>query len=380
MERAAKRFYGFINLISRRCSAYARPCLWVSRYKRARSPSTREADGEATALANCDGIIAHFPLGEHTEQIKATGLPIVDLTGEHENDKVIISVDVNTKRIGAMVAERFLQRGFTNFAIFNISDNRFGRHLADGFTAALEQAGHVCTSLLRRQSLTPREEKSLAEKQLPKWAAALPRHTGVFCHHDIMADQLLNACMKIGRNVPGDIAIMGLSNDVSVCSFAPVTLSSVDENQRELGYAAIRVLAHVIDHPVRPKKRHTFLVRPGEIYERESTAVYPLDPPWLANVLLKLDENINRNFTTPELAEMAGVSQSTLQTAFNKAFGMSAGKYMASTRMREARRLLSTGQLTAKEVAARMNFSSLNYFCYAYQKFYGHPPRKDWRT
>jgi len=331
----------------------------------------------ANAFANCDGIIAHVPLGERTEQIKATGLPIVDLTGEHEDDKVIISVDVDAKRIGAIVAEKFLQRGFTSFALFNISDNRFGRHLANGFTATLEQAGHGCTTLLRRQLLTAREEKSLTEKQLPKWAAGLPRHTAVFCHHDIMADQLLNACMKIGRNVPGDIAIMGLSNDVSVCSFAPITLSSVDENQRELGYAAMRILAHVIDHPVRSKKRRTFLVRPGEIYERESTAVYPLDPPWLANVLLKLDENLNRDFSTPELAEMACVSQSTLQTAFNKAFGMSAGKYTTSIRMREARRLLSTSQLSAKEIAARMNFSSLNYFCYAYQKFYGHPPKAD---
>ena len=331
----------------------------------------------ATAFANCDGIIAHVPLGERARQIKATGLPIVDLTGEHEDDKVIISVDVDARRMGAIVAERFLQRGFTNFALYNISDNCFGRHLADGFTATLNQAGHSCTTLLRRQILTPREGKSLAERQLPKWAASLPRHTAVFCHHDIMADQLLNACIKIGRDVPGDIAIMGLSNDVSVCSFAPVTLSSVDENQRGLGYAAMRVLAHVIEHPVRPKKRRILRVHPGEIYERESTAVYPLDPPWLANVLLKLEENLNRDFTTPELAEMAGVSQSTMQTAFNKALGMSAGKYMTSIRMREARRLLSTGQFCAKEIAARMNFSSLNYFCYAYQKFYGHPPRKD---
>lgn len=112
----------------------------------------------------------------------------------------------------------------------------------------------------------------------------------------------------------------------------------------------------------------------------KTPAVFPLDPPWLANVLLKLDENLNRDFTTPELAEMAGVSQSTLQTAFNKAFGMSAGKYMTSIRMREAKRLISTGQLSAKEIAVRMNFSSLNYFCYAYQKFYGHPPRKDCRN
>lgn len=333
----------------------------------------------ATAFLNCDGIITNIPLGERTEQIKATGLPIVDLTGEHEDDEVIISVDVDAKIMGTMVAERFLQRGFANFAIYNRSDHCFGRHLADAFTATLEKSGHGCITLLRRPSLTPRETKALIEKQLPKWVADLPRHTAVFCHNDTMANQVLNACMKIGRDVPGDIAIMGCGNNVSTCSFAPVTLSSVDENQRGLGYAAMRVLAHVIDNSVRPKKRRTFRVHPGEIYERESTAVYPLDPPWLANILLKIDENPNQDFYAPELAKMAGVSQSTLQTAFNKTLGMSAGKYMNFIRMREARRLLSIGQLTAKEIAARMNFSSLNYFCYAYQKFYGHPPRKDHR-
>ena len=58
---------------------------------------------------------------------------------------------------------------------------------------------------------------------------------------------------------------------------------------------------------------------------------------------------------------------------------MSVNKYILSVKMREAKRLLTTGQLTAKEIAARMNFSSLNYLCYAYQTFYGHPPRKDHR-
>ena len=57
-----------------------------------------------------------------------------------------------------------------------------------------------------------------------------------------------------------------------------------------------------------------------------------------------------------------------------KAFGTTAGKYITSVKMREAKRLLDENQLNVKEVALRTGFSSPQYFSHAYHDFYGHSP------
>ncbi len=92
-----------------------------------------------------------------------------------------------------------------------------------------------------------------------------------------------------------------------------------------------------------------------------------------------LDDNLNKNFTVPELAKIAGVSQVTVQNAFKKAFGMSASKYMTSIKMREAKRLIGMKKFSLKEIASMLKFSSPTYFGYAYESFYGHPPSADLR-
>ena len=72
-----------------------------------------------------------------------------------------------------------------------------------------------------------------------------------------------------------------------------------------------------------------------------------------------------------------GVSQTALQKSFRKAFGTSVGKYILSTKMCAARRLLGEEGLSVKEVAARTGFATPNYFCQTYRAFYGHPPSSD---
>lgn len=334
-----------------------------------------------TFFANCDGILlfAGIHIGAITERLKATGLPIIDLSGEYEDDEQIISADTDGYKMGALAAERLLRRGFTNFGIYGCSGRRFNGYLSDGFYATLEKSGYDSSIFLRPETVLSTAEKKSHHKKLQKWVKQLPCHTAVFCHADTMARDLVNVCLKSGRDVPNDIAIMGSGNFIFDCSLSEITISTVDENLQGLGYAAMRIMAHLIDHPVKPRKRPVFRVPPIGVIERESTCVYPVNPPWLAKLLLMLDDSLNRNFTVPELAKISGVSQVTVQKAFKKAFGMSASKYMTSIKMREAKRLIGMKKFSLKEIASMLKFSSPTYFGYAYEAFYGHPPSADLR-
>ena len=315
-----------------------------------------------------DGIIANVCSRAVIGQVKEAGVPVVDLSGQMEDDPEFISVDQDPVKLGTMVAERFIQRGFTSFAYYGIPDNRFCEHHARAFTATVEKARRRCSTFFRYR-LSAETRKPFRE-----WVASLPPHTAVFCMNDSMAEDLLKFCLQLGRAVPDDIAIMGEGNEVALCTCQPVTLSSIDDNWRGLGYAAMRIMANVLKNPVAPKRRRVFRVPPGSIVERESTAIYPVDPPWLADALSLLDTGIDRPLTTADLAEAAKVSQPTLQAAFHKTFGTSAGRYILSVKMREAKRLVDEGYLTVKEIAARIGFTSRSYFSRTYSEYYGRPP------
>ena len=195
--------------------------------------------------------------------------------------------------------------------------------------------------------------------------------------NDIRVQHLIQTCLELGRAVPDDIAVMGQHNDIAICTCSPVTITSIDANMRGVAYAAMRILDHAIDHPLRPKRRPAFRVRPVGIVERESTATYPVNPPWLAEALLLLDSNLDKPISAADLANAAGVSQTALQKSFRKAFGTTVGKYILSMKMQTAKRLLCEEDLSVKEVAARTGFSTPNYFCQTYHAFYGHAPNRD---
>ena len=327
-----------------------------------------------------DGIIINL-CAENTRKLLRTlngeMLPIVD-TGAEIKDPSLIRVDIDIVREGTVAAEWFLRRGFRNFAycgFHGVGTYPFNDILESAFAAAVEKAGHQC--LMFNMPPVTNEDKHylrILQRALDKWVATLPPRTAVFCVHDRRAVMLAQACLTCGRAVPDDIAIMGRNNDITTCVCAPVPITSINSNLEGQGFAAMRLLADAIEHPVAPKLRPVFRVPPLGIVERESTAVYPVDPPFLAKALLLLDETMEQPLSATAIAKTVGVSSTTLRAAFRKVLGTSLGKYALSVRMHEAKRLMMEERFSVKEVADRTGFSSQAYFCYAYRAFYGHPP------
>ncbi|MBQ3807384.1 MAG: substrate-binding domain-containing protein [Kiritimatiellae bacterium] len=330
-----------------------------------------------------DGIIINL-CAENTRKLlntlNGTKLPIVDTSAEVE-DPALIRVDIDLVREGTMAAEWFLRRGFRNLAycgFHGVATYPFSDILEGAFAAVAKRAD--CQYMTFNMPPVTGKDKQyirIVQRALDKWVATLPPRTAVFCIQDRRAVMLTQACLTCGRAVPDDIAIMGRTNDITTCVCASVPISSIDENLEGQGYAAMRILAEAIEHPVAPKLRPVFRVPPLGIVERESTVVYPVDPPFLAKALLLLDENMEHPVSATELAKEVGVSSTTLRTAFRKVLGTSLGKYALSVRMREAKRLMMEERFSVKEIATKMGFSSQAYFSAAYRAFYGHPPSAD---
>ena len=337
---------------------------------------------DKNAFAECDGIFTNAYSEKIIGYITAAGLPIVRLY-DYPKRPDMIDIGFDDRKIGTMAAEWFLRRGFKSFAYCGNRGSNDSDAVEKAFASTVAKAGFECAvfdepAIMRRKKY--HRTINILQRCLDKWIKTLPPHTAVLCLHDFRASHFLEACLRNGRAVPDDIAIMGQYNDIAFCTCAPVTITSIDVNARAMGEAAMRILESAIDNPVGPKLRRTYFVPPAGIVERESTAVYPVNPPWLAKILLLLDKNLDSSISAMGLAKAAGVSHTSLERAFRKAFGTTAGKYITSVKMREAKRLLDENRLPLKEIAKRTGFSSPQYFSHAYHDFYGHPPSQSRNT
>lgn len=103
-------------------------------------------------------------------------------------------------------------------------------------------------------------------------------------------------------------------------------------------------------------------------------------PPDLRNALEYINQNLSRNLTLPELCRAAGYSSATLTRKFQRSFRKSPMEYFLDRKMEKARELLMNQIYSVKQVAALLNYSSLQYFSSQFSQRFGVSPSKIMRN
>ena len=332
-------------------------------------------------FAGFDGIIARAADAATVRKIRASGLPTVDTSNELKVPQ-FISVGPDDAAIAVTAAEFFLGRGFTNFAYCGFRGMTFSDVRRKAFAGRLADAGFGVCEFAFPEPMT--DDFLYREKlddmriigRIGTWAKTLPSRTAVFCANDMRAYQLIRAATAESLRIPHDLAVLGCDNDNLICLFSSVPLSSIDTNAYGVGFAAARVLHAAMQDPSTAQKRHhkPFYVAPGELIERASTEFYPISPAWLSDLLVFIDRNIANPLSASDVVAHSGRSYPTIEKAFAQAFDETIGQYITRTKMNEAKRLIALGKHSSKEIASLTGFSSPQYFCNAYRRFFGHSP------
>lgn len=77
---------------------------------------------------------------------------------------------------------------------------------------------------------------------------------------------------------------------------------------------------------------------------------------------LRIREELESNLTIQEIAEDLGVSYSNFRKLFKEYTGLSPSGYQQDLKLQRAKELLSTTNMSVKEIAYRLNFDSPDYF------------------
>ncbi|HQC53487.1 MAG TPA: helix-turn-helix transcriptional regulator, partial [Lentisphaeria bacterium] len=94
----------------------------------------------------------------------------------------------------------------------------------------------------------------------------------------------------------------------------------------------------------------------------------------LTQIKQYLDDYYWREITLDDLGKMTHYSPGHLNAIFLRHFGQPIYTYLCQVRLRHAARLLQSGRMSIKNVAAAVGFQDQCYFSRYFRKHFGYPP------
>jgi LacI family transcriptional regulator len=302
-----------------------------------------------------DGIICLLHKEpELYEFIKSVGKPVVNIGDVHLPGLPTIHTD--SKKVGVLAAEHFLERGFRKMAFFLRTETPAARERCEAFRSEVQKCGaefHLIDWAGQKQK---RNESS--ETELVWWLGsqlkALPKPLAVFSQIDECAIDVLYACRERGIRVPEDVAVLGVDDDKLRCEFAPVPLSSIDSNQEMEGYEAAALLGRLLRGEAKP--RRPILVQPVGVTTRLSTDILAIQHPDVAAVLRYVWQNYSKPINAKTVASTVSISARRLHDAFLQHVGKTLADFITQKRLEKAKRLLIETDHKGFDIAVECGF------------------------
>jgi LacI family transcriptional regulator len=316
----------------------------------------------ANALDGADAVLHGVHNWEEEPVFRRTKLPMVGWSASITKTKWPRVLTDDT-RVGTMVAEHLLARGFRQFAFYSENGGQWMGHRRDGFAAKILAGGGEV-------SLNPNDLKPKF-KDVVAWLSKLPTPLGVMTADNLASTTIIQACRALARKIPDDVAVVAVNNDDLFCEISDPTLSAVPLQTEQIGFEAATLLAQLIEKKEVP---HTVLVQPGELVVRRSSDAMAFSDLDVVEAMKFIKAHFSTGVATKQVVAHVGVSRGTLDTKFQAMLGRTVASEIRRLSIEKAKQLLSTSELPMPAVARHSGFSSARQFSETFHHSTGQTP------
>ena len=335
--------------------------------------------------AQADGILARISDQRTVQAVQACGVPTVDLRGIVPGLPFPF-VGVDHVAVAQLAAEHLLERGFRHFGFCGLPRGIHPHmdHLCDTFVATVQAKGYPCSEFVgrtgpRRGESWERQQNRQAQwadqqERLVRWISRLDKPAAVMACHDDRALQVLDACRRVGVMVPEEVAVISVDNDPYLCDLAIPPLTSIDDNPRQIGYEAARLLDRLMNGE--PIPDCPTLILPLGVVTRRSTDVLAIKNRNITHTLRLIHEHACDGIFARDVAARIPLSRVQLAEQFKRAVGRTIGQEIQRIRIQRVKELLEQTDLAIKQIARRSGYRSVEYMTRAFRHLTGQTPGK----
>jgi LacI family transcriptional regulator len=316
------------------------------------------------AQDNVRGVIIQLRHPDQAAALAKSGVPAVNVSNLLVPAVSMPSVYPDDIAAGKMAAAYFLERGFKSFAFCGSVRIEYSRLRQQGFCQAVDP--HPCAILHR-----PWEDESPNRAQILK---SLPRPLAIFCCNDTCARETVREIIRLGSQVPDEVAVLGVDNDEINCELSGVQLSSIRLNTEQIGYEAASLLGRLIAG--HPQPDHPILIPPLEVITRRSSDVLALGDSEVAGAVRFIRDRGGREINVEDLLQRTSLSRRSLEMRFRKSLGRSPYQEIRRVQIERAKLLLSRTDRPVREIADACGFKEARQLSTAFHERIGLTPRQ----
>ena len=343
---------------------------------------------DVSSVRKFDGLIVRVMDDATADVLRKSRRPVVDTYGRRD-DNPLPSIRLDDAAIAEVALKCFAEHHYHAFAYCGFPGVRFSDARGKAFKVLAERHGASVSLYGGKGPVTDkffRDEKTDVPDAvaLASWLKSLPKPIALFCCNDLRAVQVMKICSDLGLNVPKDIAVLGVDNDILLCTFTNPSLSSVLTDPFSIGRRA----AEMLDEQIRTRDRSgkgvvakrcaPCLWAPKKVVERMSTDAYPFKTPWLGDAVRYIRRNFAKGVTAKDVDTFIGFSHPKVNQVFNEELGHTVKKEILLQRTRAACSLLRETNCTISEIAMRCGYQRVQYFVSSFSEEFKMTPEA-WR-
>lgn len=312
--------------------------------------------------AGFDGILVnHTGTAGADSALLETALPVATV---ELPEKCILNRRLNTASvwsrndlIGEIAARHFLSLG--RFKSYLFYSTKTGEPWSEGRWRGFRK-------ILKSHNITP----TVAASETLDERLRLPRPIAVMAAGDPLAVDVLTACKQRGLRVPEDVSVIGVDCDPLLCEFSRPSLTSVDPDFTQLGYAA----AAALDRMMRARKAtpaRNISCKPKGLRERDSTRFLSPSAALVERAKSIIAHEACRGLSVRDLGLRLGVSARLLSLRFQQHEKRTVREEILNTRLERVKTALARPHGSLAALASECGFSSANRLAHLFKQRFG---------
>jgi LacI family transcriptional regulator len=326
----------------------------------------------------CDGVIARVGSVEMARELRALGIPVVNVSGIDLPGADFPRVISDLRASATLAANHFLERGFRHFAYFSLLGLGYVATHQQAFTETVSARGGDFHSFATKPVTGAEPDWNLDLAKLGEWLKDLPKPVALLTWNPSSAREVIYAAHVAGLLVPEEVAVLSGTDDDLLCELLPVPVSGILVAAEQTGHQAARLLDRLMRGqrpPARPE-----LVAPVGIVTRQSTDTLAIRNPALVKALSFIRRNPAQAIHVNDVARHAGLSRRVLERQFVETLGRAPAAEIRRVRLERAKELLAETDLPIPQVAEAAGFGSPEYLAFALRTEYGQTPLRFRKT
>ena len=323
------------------------------------------------------GLITFRLSKREQSAFRRRGIPVVNISSESSTDLGVHSVVPDNYQAGVLAARYLVELGMPNFAFWGDKKRNYSRCRQSGFVDELARMGKDCDVFDCDVYALPFKERwTFLGREMRKVIRRLQKPVALFVKDDLAARTILQQCDNLGVQVPEEVAVLGVNDDIVFCHASYPPLSSLAYPGKRIGFVAASILSRLMDNDsIEPPS--VTEVNIVNLIKRESTNTQGFEDEMVARAIKFIrDEACKRPLKVSQIVKRLGVSRSLLQVKMYQVMGKSPKQVIDEIREQRLKSYLQTTDLQIKEISFEMGFSSAEELCRFFRRTTGMSPGK----